>query len=257
MKSPAQTASETMRLRLVIAYDGSAFKGWQSQAHGDAVQDHVERAFSKVLGGTAVRVHGAGRTDAGVHALAQVAHASVPATKMTPRAWQYALNAHLRDEVRVVRVARVPADFHAQYHARGKIYRYRIHNDSYLHPLEIGRAWFVPGKLEIERLRHFARFLQGEHDFAGFAANRGEPPLETVRNVSRIEVTKRGPRIEFLYEGNGFLYKMVRLLTGSIVRCALGKGDEAWLQMLLAENGRKKTHFMAPAEGLYLVKVLY
>jgi tRNA pseudouridine38-40 synthase len=185
-----------------------------------------------------------------------VAHASVPA-KLPVGAWRPALNAYLPDEIRVLRATRVAESFHAQYHARGKIYRYRVWNDTFLHPMEIGRAWFVPGKLELEKLRHFASILQGEHDFAGFAANRGEPPLETVRNVSRIEVTQRGPKIEFVYEGNGFLYKMVRLLTGSIIRCASGKADEAWLRMLLAENGRWKTHFMAPAEGLYLVRVLY
>jgi tRNA pseudouridine38-40 synthase len=256
MKSPAPGTHEIIRLRLVIAYDGRPFKGWQSQAGGGAVQDHVEHAFARVLGGAMVRVHGAGRTDAGVHALGQVAHASVP-PKLPLPAWRPALNAYLPDEIRILRVTRMAQSFHAQYDARGKIYRYRVWNDTFLHPLEIGRAWFVPGKLELARLRHFAAILQGEHDFAGFAANRGEPPLETVRNVSRIEITQRGPKIEFLYQGNGFLYKMVRLLTGSIIRCASGKADEAWLELLLTEHGRRKTHFMAPSDGLYLVRVLY
>jgi tRNA pseudouridine38-40 synthase len=245
-----------MRLRLLLAYDGRPFSGWQSQAHGKAVQDYVERAFAKVLGGEKVRVQGAGRTDAGVHALGQVAHAEIP-ERLPVRAWQDALNAHLPDEIRILRVTRAAADFHAQFQARGKLYRYRIFNESFLHPLEIGRAWMVPGRLDLAALRHFASLLQGRHDFAGFSANRGAPPLETVRNLSRISVTKSGPRVELLFEGDGFLYKMVRLLTGSLIRCAQGKADERWLRELLASKGERKTHFLAPAEGLYLVKVRY
>jgi tRNA pseudouridine38-40 synthase len=244
-----------MRLRLLLAYDGRPFQGWQSQAHGHGVQDHLERAFAKVLG-EKVSVQGAGRTDAGVHALGQVAHAEVPA-RLPASAWRGALNAYLPGEVRVLRATRAPADFHARFQARGKIYRYRIWNDTFLHPMEIGRAWLVPGALELGRLRHFAAILTGKHDFAGFAANRGTPPLETVRTVSRIAVTGRGARIELRFEGDGFLYKMVRLLTGSLVRCAQGKADEAWLRGLLGAGGKRKTHFMAPAHGLYLEKVLY
>jgi tRNA pseudouridine38-40 synthase len=246
-----------MRLRLLLAYDGRAFSGWQSQAHGKAVQDHVERAFARVLATKErVAIQGAGRTDAGVHALGQVAHAEVP-DRLPLAAWQGALNAHLPEDVRVLRVSRAHPDFHAQYHAKGKLYRYRIYNASFLHPMEIGRAWMVPGKLDLAGLRRFAAVLTGRHDFAGFSANRGVPPLETVRTVSRISVTKTGPRIDLVFEGNGFLYKMVRLLTGSIIRCAQGKADERWLRDLLTAKGARKSHFMAPAEGLYLVKVLY
>ncbi len=244
-----------MRLRLLLAYDGRPFAGWQSQAHRGGVQDHLEAAFLRVLG-EKVSVQGAGRTDAGVHALGQVAHAEVP-PRLPAAAWQGALNAYLPAEIRVLRAARAPAEFHARFQARGKIYRYRIWNGPFLHPMEIGRAWHVPGALELAEVRRAAKVLEGRHDFAGFAANRGIPPKETVRNVSRIAVTRTGPRIELRFEGEGFLYKMVRLLTGSIIRCAQGKADEQWLRGLLAGGGQRKSHFMAPAEGLYLARVLY
>ncbi len=244
------------RLKLIVAYDGHPFRGWQSQTTADAVQDHLEQAFATLVGERVV-VHGAGRTDAGVHALGQVAHADVPWRKMEPMRWQFALNAHLPDGIRILRATRVPAHFHARFHACGKIYTYRIWNETYMHPLEIGRAWHVPTRLDLDALRQCALVLEGTHDFAGFAANRGTPETDTVRRIDRIEVIPRGALLVMRYRGEGFLYKMVRLLTGSLVRCAQRRADAAWLERLLAGMGHPKTHFMAPAEGLYLTKVLY
>jgi tRNA pseudouridine38-40 synthase len=244
-----------MRLKLTIAYDGRPFCGWQSQAEGHAVQDHLERAFA-TLCGSRVNVQGAGRTDAGVHALAQVAHVDVPAARMPARAWPLAVNAHLPPEIRVLRAQRVADDFHAQFAARGKVYAYRLWNAPALHPLEIGRAWHVPMKLDPALLRAGAQLLEGRHDFARFAANRGQKPETTVRTIHAFRVTRRGPLIVLRVRGDGFLYRMVRLLTGSLVRCAQGKADLDWLRALLAGTAAK-THFLAPAEGLYLERVLY
>ncbi|MEI8234953.1 MAG: tRNA pseudouridine(38-40) synthase TruA [Verrucomicrobiota bacterium] len=252
----------TRRLQLTLAYDGRPFRGWQSQAGKDSVQDALEAAFARLNGGARVPVHGAGRTDAGVHALAQSAHADVPGGRFTPPQWLAALNAHLPPEIRVTRCRWVRPDFHARFAARGKRYVYRIWNGPVLPPLEIGRAWHVCQPLDLARLRAAAALLTGTHDFGGFAANRGVPCPDTVRTIRRIDVKGRtNGLLTLTFEGDGFLYKMVRLLTGSLVRVAQGKAEPEWLSGLLApqEPGapRVKTSFAAPAEGLYLSRVFY
>lgn len=250
--------SDTLRLKLLIAYDGRPFRGWQSQATKDAVQDHVEAAFANTIG-EKVSVQGSGRTDAGVHALAQIAHADVPAARLEVAAWQGALNNFLPPEIRVLRVTRAAPDFHARFNARGKIYTYRIWNSQYLHPLEIGRVWHMPSQLDLEILRAGLLLLEGKHDFAGFAANRapGYAAEDTVRTLHHIGLTRRGDLLTLRFEGDGFLYKMVRLLTGTLVRCAQGRAELTFIKELLAEKGARKTSFAAPAEGLYLTRVLY
>lgn len=249
---------QSIRLRLLIAYDGRPFRGWQSQATNDSVQDHVEAAFVSTIG-QKVSVQGSGRTDAGVHALAQVAHADVPRDRLPVSAWRGALNNFLPHEIRVLRVTRAAPKFHARFDARGKIYTYRIWNETYLHPLEIGRVWHMPSPLDLDVLRAGAAQLIGKHDFAGFAANRtsGSAATETVRTVREIALTKRGELLTLRFEGDGFLYKMVRLLTGTLVRCAQGRAELSLLSELLAARGARKTSFAAPAEGLYLTRVLY
>jgi tRNA pseudouridine38-40 synthase len=256
MSSSAKPA--TLRLRLLIAYDGRPFRGWQSQATMDAVQDHLEAAFANTIG-EKVSVQGSGRTDSGVHALAQVAHADVPSDRLTVEAWRGALNNFLPHEIRVLRVTRAAPDFHARFDARGKIYTYRIWNETYLHPLEIGRAWHMPSTLDLDLLRAGAELYIGQHDFAGFAANRapGYAAENTVRTINRIGITDRGALLTLRYEGNGFLYKMIRLLTGTLVRCAQGRAELDFIRDILAAKGKRKSSFAAPAEGLYLTRVLY
>ncbi len=252
-----KTATE--RLKFLIAYDGRGFAGWQSQAAGDGVQDAIERALVKVAGET-IRLHGSGRTDSGVHALGQCAHADVPRGKHAPAVWLSALNANLPPLVRVLRVSRVAGGregFHARFDARGKRYEYRLWNDGWLHPLEIGRAWHVPQPLDVHVVEAAAKLFLGQHDFAGFAANRGKEVPDTVRTITRAAVKRRGPLITLTFEGDGFLYKMVRLLTGTLVRVGQGKADVSYIRELLAAKGKKKTQFAAPADGLYLLKVFY
>lgn len=251
------TQQTVERLKLLIAYDGRAFRGWQSQASNDSVQDHLERAAARVCGVERVVVHGSGRTDAGVHALGQTAHIEVPRGRHAPRVWLAALNANLPPEVRILRVSRAPADFHARFSAKGKVYAYRIWNDPVFHPLEIGRAWHVPTALDPSLLQAATKALTGTHDFAGFAANRGYVERDTVRTIHEIRISRRGPVVTLRFTGNGFLYRMVRLLTGSIVRVAQGKAPVAWLEGLLAQKEPTKSSFAAPADGLYLVRVIY
>ena len=257
--SPRDSGSRSAsnRLRLTVAYDGRPFAGWQSQARGNTIQDHLETAFSKLCGGPRIPVHGSGRTDAGVHAVGQVAHADVPdRTRHAPERWRGALNSYLPAEIRVMAVRFASADFHSRFDARGKVYRYRIWNAPVLAPLQNGRAWHFPEALDLGTLQRASELLLGRHDFAGFAASRGKPDENTVRTIRRIAIRRRSSLITMDYEGDGFLYKMVRLLTGTLIRCAQGRVSSEWISELLAVNG-KKTSFAAPAEGLYLMRVIY
>ena len=271
---------KSQRLKLTVAYDGRPFSGWQSQANGRGVQDALELALGTILGQSA-SVQGSGRTDAGVHALAQTAHVDVPYGRMKPTEWRAAINGHLPREVRVTQCRTVSPNFHARFDATGKTYRYRIWNGPVFPPLELGRAWHVYMPIDIDLLKASADLLIGTHNFAGFAANRGpkDKNTDTVRNIKEIGITGRtGGPITLTFTGTGFLYKMVRLLTGSMVRVAQGKAHMEWLSGFLSAHATPqmatlqidpahsevspskpsiKTSFAAPAEGLYLVKVTY
>src|SRR5438874_13107058 len=160
------------RLKLIVAYDGAPFAGWQSQSHGNTVQDHLEGAFRRVTGG-AVRVHGAGRTDAGVHAFAQCAHVDV-LKFLPPDRWIKALNALLPPAIRVLRCRYVSKDFHARLAAKGKIYRYRIWTAPILPPFEYRRAWHIPPPLDLRVVKTAAKHFVGTDDFGGFAVVWGQ-----------------------------------------------------------------------------------
>ncbi len=243
------------RLKLDVAYDGAPFAGWQSQCHRNTVQDHLECAFERITGG-AVRVHGAGRTDAGVHAFAQCAHVDV-LKFLPPDRWIKALNALLPPAIRVLRCRYVSKDFHARIAAKGKIYRYRIWSAPILPPFEYRRAWHVAQSLDLKTLKAAAKHFVGTHDFATFAANRGKPEPSTIRTINSVRVRQKGPCVTIEFDGNGFLYKMVRLMVGALVKCALGKMNIEEITSRLHSGKLGSGRFVAPAEGLYLVRVRY
>lgn len=243
-------------MKLTVAYEGGLFRGWQSQSGGNTIQDHLEAAFANISGAP-VSVQGAGRTDAGVHALKQCAHADVPAGKLPVERWAAAVNAHLPAQIRVTRCILAPPGFHARFSSRGKIYIYRIWNDTLLPPFEVGRAWLVPAPLDWAIMERSASLLTGTHDFARFAANRGKPGENTVRTIRDIALRKSGRLVTLQIYGEGFLYKMVRLMTGTMVRCAQGRAPLEWISALLASPGTLKTNFAAPAQGLCLARVIY
>jgi tRNA pseudouridine38-40 synthase len=243
------------RLKLIIAYDGAPFAGWQSQSHRNTVQDHLERAFERVTGG-AVRIHGAGRTDAGVHALAQCAHIDVLKFLPSDR-WIKALNALLPSAIRVLRCRCASQDFHARLSAKGKIYRYRIWNAPVLPPFEYRRVWHVPQPLDLKVMKSAAKYFVGTHDFAAFAAKRGKPEPSTIRTINSVRVHLKGPCVTIEFDGDGFLYKMVRLLVGALVKCTLGKMRIEEITSRLHSGKVGSARFAAPAEGLYLVRVRY
>jgi tRNA pseudouridine38-40 synthase len=246
----------SQRLKLIVAYDGARFAGWQSQSHRNTIQDHLERAFERV-GNERVRVHGAGRTDAGVHALAQCAHVDVVEKSLLATRWTGALNSLLPPTIRVLRCRYVSKRFHARHSAKGKVYRYRIWSAPVLPPFEYGRVWQVTAPLDFEVLKGAANHFVGTHDFAGFAANRGKPENSTVRTIYSVQVRRRGPCLTIEFDGDGFLYKMVRLIVGSLVRCALGKSSVEEVTDRLASGRTRQARLAARAEGLFLVRVRY
>jgi tRNA pseudouridine38-40 synthase len=243
-------------LRIILAYDGTPFAGWQSQSHRNTIQDQVEHAFKRVLG-KPVHVHGAGRTDAGVHALAQCAHVDLPNDRLSTGRWTEALNALLPPTIRVLRCRYVSNNFHARLSAKGKLYRYRIWLAVVLPPFEYGRAWHVARPLDLKLLKKTAKHFIGTHDFAAFAANRGQPEESTIRTIHSVHVKRKGPCVTIEFDGDGFLYKMVRLIVGSLVKCALGKMPTEDVIARLGSGQVGPARFAAPAEGLYLIRVRY
>ena len=246
----------SQRLKLIVAYDGARFAGWQSQSHRNTIQDYLERAFERV-GGERVRVHGAGRTDTGVHALGQCAHVDVAEESLSAARWTGALNALLPPTIRVLRCHYVSKRFHARHSAKGKVYRYTIWSAPVLPPFKYGRVWHVTAPLDFEVLKAAANHFVGTHDFAGFAANRGKPENSTVRTICSVQVRRHGPCLTIEFDGDGFLYKMVRLIVGSLVRCALGKSSVEEVTDRLASGRIGQPRLAARAEGLFLVRVRY
>ena len=247
---------ESRRLKLVISYDGRDFSGWQSQKRGNTIQDNLEAAFERVCG-QRLTVTGSGRTDSGVHALGQCAHVDVPAAQFVADRWLKALNGVLPQTIRILRARFVPKSFHARFSAKGKVYRYRIINRLVRPPLEIGRAWHIAALLDRDLLGRAAALFPGRHDFAAFAANRGKEERSTMRTIEYVRVTGRRDLIEIEFSADGFLYKMVRLMVGSIARCALGKETLQSIELRLERPSRTASRFVAPAAGLYLVRVRY
>lgn len=254
MNAPPSVVKPPVRWKCVCAYDGGAFDGWQSQPGGNAIQDVIERRLREVLK-AGVRIHGSGRTDAGVHALAQVFHFDAPWAH-GPDRLRAALQAGLPRAVQIRSVRRAPADFHARFSAKGKIYRY----DLYLgeaDPFTAPWCWSFARPLDWDAIGAGAAVLRGRHDFRAFAAEGGTVRESTVRDLRRLEIVRCGRRARLVFEADGFLYKMVRSLTGALVNLGLGKLAPRDLAALLHGARRTPQVPTAPPQGLFLVKVLY
>ena len=251
------------RWKWAIAYDGQAFEGWQSQPSGNTIQDHLERALAEIKGvpqGT--RIHGSGRTDAGVHAEGQVAHVDVPAgLGLSAESWLGAMNARLPASIRVLSVEAVDRSFHARFSVVEKSYHYKVFFGKILPPMLAGRVWHLHGHLDTDGLRRCAAILQGRHDFQAFAANRGPhspPPRSTIRTIKAIEIAEKCESLLILrFTADGFLFRMVRLMMGTMVQVAQRKLSEENLIALLEGRAPLKTSACAPAHGLYLSAVVY
>jgi tRNA pseudouridine38-40 synthase len=257
-------------LKIVLAYDGTGFVGWQRQAAGASVQGHLEEALAAIEG-QPVTVVGAGRTDAGVHALGQVASCTL-AHPIGTGTLARALNAMLPDAVRVLEVDEVPGGFHARFSARAKTYRYLIRNDHVANPFDRRYAWHVPQLLNEASMVEAARLLEGEHDFAALQG-AGSAVTSTTRavNSARVRVSSAveafgeafagaasvGRIVTFETTGNGFLRHMVRNAVGTLVEIGLGRRQPAWMAEVLESLDRDEAGPTAPAHGLFLVSVAY
>ncbi len=244
-----------MRFRLTIEYDGTPYVGWQRQDNGASVQGALEAAIEK-LSGESVTLFGAGRTDAGVHALAQVAHFDLakdwPAHKLRD-----GLNFHLKGEaVAVLEARRVGDEFDARFCARARHYLYRIINRRSPLTLEAGRAWRIARPLDIEAMNEAARSVLGRHDFTTFRSVHCQA-ASPVKTLDGLAVSRTGPVIEVLASARSFLHNPVRSLVGGLKRVGEGAWPVARLRETLDARDRAQCAMLAPAHGLYLVRVDY
>ena len=243
-----------MRIAIGLEYDGSAFRGWQTQPGGNTVQDALETALREIAG-QPVDVHCAGRTDAGVHATGQVAHFDIDVRRPVT-AWVRGVNSFLPPNVAVLWAQQVSGDFHARFCAYGRSYRYLLVNRRQRAGLWHDRVGWTHHPLDVERMREAAALLLGEHDFSSFRAAdcQAKSPVKTLR---RAEVRRRGELIIFDFEAGAFLHHMVRNMVGSLVHVGRGAGDKDWLAGVLAARDRRVAAPTFAAAGLYLIGVGY
>ena len=252
--APAAALSLSRTYRLVLAYDGTGFHGWQVQPDVVSVQGALIQAAGRLLTGE-VRVVGASRTDAGVHALRQIASVT-GASALSPATLQAALNAHLPREIRVVGVAEAAPDFDARRAARGKRYLYLIDNASVPSPLARRWAWHVAAPLDLKAMRAGLTVLGGRHDFSAFCAAPGRE-ADPVCRVRAVHVLARKSHVAILLSADRFLHHMVRNIVGSAVEVGRGAHHPGWLAGVLRGCNRTLAGPTAPAHGLFLVRVLY
>jgi len=249
-----------IHLKLTIAYDGTGLVGWQRQAAGTSVQALLEEALAPLEGGQVV-VAGAGRTDAGVHALGQVASVTLH-RDIAPRTVVRAANMHLPPAVRVLAAEQVGPEFHARFRATAKTYRYRIWNGNVLSPFERPFAWHVPWPmLDLAAMDSAAGRLAGTHDFASFQGT-GSDTETTVRTIFSSNIVGRAdetrePLITYEVRADGFLRHMVRAIVGTLVEVGRGREPESWMSEVLESRARRRAGPTAPAMGLFLVGVEY
>lgn len=243
-----------MKIALRLSYLGTAYHGWQRQKNGVTVQQRLEEAIEKTCGRRAA-VSGCGRTDAGVHAEAYVASMALDCAIPMDRL-PYALNARLPDDIVVHRACIVPDDFDARFSCKSKEYTYRIHNAPTRDPFYIDRAWFYPQPLDLERMRAAAAHFVGVHDFSA-VRSIGTPVRSPVREIYYLDVERTGDRIELRVCADGFLYNMVRAITGTLVFVGNGKIEPAQIPAILDSRDREQGGPTAPACGLYMTALTY
>jgi tRNA pseudouridine38-40 synthase len=255
-------------LKLTLAYDGTAYVGWQRQAAGTSIQGLLEAAIARIEG-DAVTVTGAGRTDAGVHALGQVASVTVPSasSSIACDAYVRALNASLPEDVRVRAVEEAGDGFHARFSARAKTYRYRLTRGGVASPFESRYAWHVTHPLDVSAMRAALEACRGEHDFAAFQST-GTPVRDTVRTMLAARITEApAPTLQVVEQsapllileltGTGFLRHMVRAIAGTLVEIGRGRWPPSEMAAILASRDRARAGPTAPPQGLFLVSVDY
>ncbi len=242
------------RLKLVLAYRGTRYHGWQLQPNVMTVQGMLEACLGTITN-TPVRVHAAGRTDAGVHARGQVVHFDTASTIALP-ALLHGVNSLLPADIVVRQAAEVSADFHARYAARCKIYAYIVHNDPIRSVFHVPYAWHVPQPLDLAAMRTAAQVLVGQHDFSSFRA-AGCAAHSPVRCVTQLGIKRRAKRLVFLLTADGFLQHMVRNMVGTLVQVGRGQIAADAMAAILQSRRRKAAGPTAPPQGLFLMRVVY
>jgi len=243
-------------IKLIIEYDGTNYCGWQTQENGPTIQESVEKALMK-LTGEEIRINGSGRTDAGVHARGQVANFHTSSTVPGDR-FSYALNNLLPRDIVIKDSDEADADFHARFSAKGKKYSYHMINSKFPSALYRNYAYHINycERLDIGRMQEAAKAFIGTYDFAGFMA-AGSIVKDTVRTIFELSVEQDGEMIRLSFKGSGFLYNMVRIMTGTILYAGIGKIDPDGLKDIILSKDRSRAGITVPPAGLYLEEVYY
>ena len=244
-----------MKIKLYISYDGTEYCGWQVQPNGKTVQEEIERAVELVTG-EKVRVTGSGRTDAGVHAKCQVAHFITSKQTIEPQRFFKALNAHLPEDIRVTKSEQVGDEFDACRGTKRKTYVYKTYVADTILPLKERYATRLDFAVDVEKISETAKIFIGEHDFKGFCAS-GSSIKTTVRTIYDLKVDFNGEDLNFTITGNGFLYNMVRILVGTLIKVGEGKAEKSDVEKMLLTGERTLGGKTLPAKGLCLDSVEY
>ena len=239
---------------LTIEYGGKDFNGWQKQPNKLNIQGEIERAIEEITG-EKVDLIASGRTDAGVHALAQMANFKTN-SKLPVEKYPIALNTKLKKSIRIQKAEEVEENFHSRYHCKQKTYRYIINNSGQGSSIYRNLEYFIPNKLDVEKMQEAVKYFEGEHDFKAFKAS-GTSSKSSVRTIYKAKVEKQGERIIIELTGNGFLYNMVRIIAGTLVEVGLGKIKPEEISEIIEKKERANAGKTLPPQGLYLVKVEY
>jgi len=243
--------------KITIQYEGTRYQGWQRQdSTGNTIQGKLEAILAKMTGLDFVQVDGSGRTDAGVHALGQVANFKIDTELSAEEVMDY-INQYLPKDIGVIAIQEETERFHSRLNAKGKTYRYRIWNTKLPCVFEHRYVYELSEELDVEAMRNAAAYLVGKHDFKAFTSNK-KSRKSTVRTIDMIHLEKAGNEIVITYSGDGFLYHMVRILTGTLIEVGLGqRAPETMVELLQADASRDLSGALVPAKGLCLIEVQY
>lgn len=241
--------------KIIVQYEGTRYQGWQRQeTTGNTLQGKFEAILSKMCD-KKIEIQASGRTDAGVHAYGQVVNFHIE-TKRTPQEIMDYLNQYLPEDVAVIAIEAVPERFHSRLNAKGKTYLYRVLNSSLPHIFDRRYVYQVEQPLDIDSMRKAAEYLIGTHDFKAFTSTK-KSKKSTVRTIESIRIELVGDEIQFLYKGNGFLYHMVRILTGTLLEIGMGEKSVCDIPVILDSGLRERAGALIPAKGLTLIEVRY
>ena len=249
--------SAIRNFKIVVQYEGTRYQGWQRQdSTGNTIQGKFEAILAKMTGLDFVQVDGSGRTDAGVHALGQVANFKIGTDMSAVEVMDY-INQYLPEDIGVISIEEMPERFHSRLNAKGKTYRYRIWNSSLPCVFERRYVYELPHQLELDAMKAASCYFVGTHDFRAFTSNK-KGRKSTVRTIDAIHLENTGNEVVITYSGDGFLYHMVRILTGTLIEVGLGqRAPESMTGLFQANAARDLSGALAPAKGLCLVEVRY